>query len=151
MKKGVLITILIVSMVLTLLVMQAYTQEPKYVGNNKCKMCHSKQFKPWQESGHAKAFDKLDAQAKANPQCNSCHITGSTDLQGVQCEACHGPGSEYSKSLTIHKDKAKAKAAGQIDKPGEESCKKCHNDKVPVQYAKPFNFKERVARIAHPK
>ena len=57
--------------------------------------------------------------AAETPQCLKCHVLGKdidpAELEstfnkedGVQCETCHGPGSEYKK-LTIMKDKQKAK------------------------------------------
>jgi hypothetical protein len=67
----------------------------EYVGSNKCKTCHIKQHKAWAETGHAKAFTKLetmDAQAAAEmaakikvelagaahktDACVTCHVTG---------------------------------------------------------------------------
>ena len=66
-----------------------------YVGNNKCKMCHSKQFKAWQLTKHANAWvglqkadahfahelaEKLNIKLEGNPvtvdACVTCHVTG---------------------------------------------------------------------------
>ena len=66
-----------------------------YVGNNKCKMCHSKQFKAWQATKHASAWaglqhadpkaaaelaGKLGVKLEGNPEtvdgCVTCHVTG---------------------------------------------------------------------------
>lgn len=68
----------------------------EYLGANKCKMCHSKQYKAWSESKHANAFDvlvkaddakaaewakkmgiELKGKASENEQCVSCHVTGN--------------------------------------------------------------------------
>ncbi len=102
----------------------------KYVGANKCKLCHSAdkigaQFKIWEASKHAQAFvdlgsDTAKAVAKARgiadpqkaPECLKCHVTGyglpagmfdaSFDpTQGVQCETCHGSASDYWKMSTM--------------------------------------------------
>jgi len=67
----------------------------EYIGSGKCKLCHSAQFKSWEETPHAKSMDalkgeKTDAQvamAKAlkveltaaadkTDECVSCHVTG---------------------------------------------------------------------------
>jgi hypothetical protein len=70
------------------------------------------------------------AQKSTDPKfedaCLQCHATNhDAAMPGVQCEACHGPGSEY-KSLSIMKDKEKAIAAGLV-LPTQETCNKCHN------------------------
>jgi predicted CXXCH cytochrome family protein len=66
--------------------------------------------------------------------CDSCHTTGhdqaisdkSTrkDLRGVQCEACHGPGSLY-KSMKVMKDPKLAREKG-LWNVTREICLKCH-------------------------
>ena len=70
------------------------------IGADKCKVCHKVQFASWAETAHAKRKPPLD------------------------CEGCHGPGSEY-KSLTIMKDPEKAKAAGLV-MPAATFCASCH-------------------------
>jgi hypothetical protein len=150
----------------------------KYIGAQKCKTCHNseksgKQFDIWAKSLHAEALKSLANEkslkyAKENgiadptkdAKCLNCHSTyamvdkGLVDPQGkltleegVTCEACHGPGSEY-KTMAIMKDPQKSKANGLIE-PTEQVCLRCHNEKNP--FHKPFNFKEAVAKIAHPK
>lgn len=150
-----------------------------YIGSAKCKMCHmtaksGAQFKIWQESAHSKAFEtlktpKADEIAKAKgltvpaaqaPECVACHVTahgkaaavrgGVTDAEGVGCEACHGPGSEYQKMTVM-----KQLAAGEVEAakvglvvPTEALCKTCHNEKSPTYKA--FDFKTFSAKIAHP-
>jgi len=66
--------------------------------------------------------------------------------EGVSCESCHGPGSEYKK-MSIMKDREKAIANGLII-PEEKVCLVCHNEKNP--FFKPFDYKERVTRVQHP-
>ncbi len=70
------------------------------IGATKCAPCHKEQFKSWSEGKHAAAKPPLD------------------------CESCHGPGSEYKVMATM-KDKEKAKAAGLV-LPTKEFCLKCH-------------------------
>ena len=163
---------------LAILVLQAYAQDtPKYVGADKCKICHKKaedgeQFKIWSESKHASAMKTLaSAEAKkiakekgiADPakdtKCTKCHSTfASVDAkmldkktkltldEGVSCESCHGPGSEY-KSKKIMQDVKLAKANGLVI-PDEKTCKGCHNNESPT--FKEFNFAEASKKIAHP-
>ena len=136
-------------------------QDFRYIGAAKCKMCHNKpdkgeQYNKWAAGVHANAMKSLNAEEAKNPKCLKCHSTAASvnqDLvetitvqEGVSCESCHGPGSSY-KSMTIMKDKAKSMANGMIS-PDEKVCKKCHNEESPNY--KGFNFKEYVAKIAHP-
>ena len=70
-------------------------------------------------------------------------------LTEVQCEACHGPGSDYMK-MNIMKDKKLAIENGLI-LPDEKVCKKCHNENVPPQFAskEPFDFVKMKAKGVH--
>jgi nitrate/TMAO reductase-like tetraheme cytochrome c subunit len=152
----------------------------KYIGASKCKMCHKGEkkgniFEKWQERGHSKAYATLATEEskevakkggiKGDPQqaaeCLVCHTTAYkapaaqkeatlTMEEGVSCEACHGPGSEY-KSMKVMKDIAAGKVKlcdyGLIT-PDKEVCVKCHNPKSPTY--KEFKFEEAVKLIAHP-
>ena len=152
----------------------------QYVGAKKCGICHKsakqgEQLKIWEGSAHAKAYETLKSaeadkiakekgfgKAVEAKECLQCHVTGygkdakmfekSFSMEdGIQCEACHGPGSEY-KSMKTMKDHAKAVAAGMTDFKDEAAiealCKTCHNDKSPTH--KKFVLKEMWAKIAHP-
>jgi hypothetical protein len=140
----------------------------KYVGAGACKPCHmgeakGKIYETWLESAHAKSFEKLGAENQKNDACLGCHVTGkgkamaagktAADLQGVQCEACHGAGSEY-KSLTVMKDKAASAAKGLIT-PNEKVCAGCHTGTIPKECwagaaaAPKFVFAEAVKKIEH--
>lgn len=141
-------------------------------------MCHKgdakgKQLEIWQDSKHSQAFKNLqtaDADkiakdkgfttpAAETPQCIKCHVLGkdidASELddtfdktQGVQCETCHGPGSEYKK-LTIMKDKTQAEANGLIIHTDKDAfCKTCHNSDSPT--FKDFNLDDAWAKIQHP-
>lgn len=76
------------------------TVRAEYVGVNKCKTCHLKQYKAWQETAHAHAFEgltnasaeavagmakTLGVQVDGHPNktegCVTCHVTGM-GLQG---------------------------------------------------------------------
>ena len=169
----------------------------EYVGVKECGKCHKKdkegkQLSIWEESKHAKAFENLGtpkAKERAqkvgvttNPQeseaCLICHTTGygepKSDFSkrfsmedGVQCEACHGPGGEYKARKTMKKiseergpdGKGKSATAEKtgLKFPGEKDCKVCHaqerqhNGKTYKNPSyEPFNFKDRWEKIKHP-
>jgi len=130
------------------------------------------QYGIWKKAAHAAALkslsskksldyaakNKLGDPAKA-PECLNCHATMAaidqnlidptgrlTMEEGVSCESCHGPGSEYKK-MSIMKDREKAIANGLII-PEEKVCLVCHNEKNP--FFKPFDYKDRVTRVQHP-
>jgi hypothetical protein len=69
--------------------------------------------------------------------------------EGVNCEACHGPGSDYKKMSTM-KDHAQSVAAGLIDYKSEEDIKKqcltCHEN----AHDKPFDFAAAWEKVKHP-
>ena len=141
--------------------------------------CHKsdsqgKQLDIWQGSKHSQAFKTLQTPeadkiakdkgfttaAAETPQCLKCHTIGKeidpSELEstfskedGVQCETCHGPGSEYKK-LAIMKDKEKAKENGLIVHNEKEAfCTTCHNSESPS--FKGFNYDEMWAKIVHKK
>jgi len=133
----------------------------KYIGAAKCKMCHNKpatgkQYDAWASGPHAKAMESLKGDEKNDPKCLKCHSTaGSVDSkllaglkveEGVSCESCHGPGSAY-KSPAVMKNQQASMDKGLI-LPTEDVCIKCHNKESP--HYKGFNYKEYVAKIAHP-
>jgi hypothetical protein len=128
----------------------------------------------WEESAHAKAYEVLASDESkqiaaekglGDPQkadeCLVCHATRAflggevkvaakgkyADSEGVGCEACHGPGSEYKSKKTMSDPEA-ARAAGLQVHEGEEHCKQCHNENSPTY--KEFVYEERWAEIAHP-
>jgi hypothetical protein len=156
----------------------AAVENHKFVGAGQCKMCHQgekkgSQFQIWEKSKHAGAYKTLEsAEAKAigekkglkkspaeSTECLTCHVGATADAaqldkkfdmkQGVQCEACHGAGSEY-KAMPVMKDKAKALAAGLVDAGamGAKLCTKCHNDNSPT--FKGFKYEEMWAKVKHP-
>jgi len=177
MKSAILSLLVIAVFAVTTALADAGDKEHKYVGTKMCGMCHKtekqgQQVDIWKKSKHAEAYqtlltDKANAFAKErgltkpaveSPECLQCHVITSPNVDkgldmkdGVQCETCHGPGSEY-KSITIMKDKAKSIAAGltefKDDAAIEKACRKCHNEKSPSY--KEFKFDERWAKIKHP-
>ena len=152
-------------------------KSPSYVGTSTCGMCHKsekqgEQLGIWQKSAHAKAYKTLmsdeankiasekgfSTKAVETEACLKCHASGyNVDASmkdakfsvedGVQCETCHGPGSEY-KSMKVMKDKKEAVANGLLVYDNVETfCKKCHNAESPT--FKEFKFDEMWAKIKH--
>jgi len=100
----------------------------KYVGaEQNCRMCHSDIYAGWQKTAHARAFAALENVGKSkDSSCLQCHTTGygqggyvdensTSNLKGVQCEACHGPGGDHNG------DKSKINGS-----PAAKVCAKCH-------------------------
>ncbi len=145
--------------------------------NSCAKMCHKSekqgsQLSIWEASSHSKAYktlltaeaDKIckelgkGEKAAESDFCLKCHVTGHGEApalfeekfskeDGVQCEACHGPGSEY-KSMKIMKDKQEAIKNGlNIPTNPADYCIKCHNSESPTY--KDFKFEEKWAKIKH--
>lgn len=149
-----------------------------YVGVDNCGMCHKtekqgNQLGVWKGTRHSNAFKTLlsDAALKIakdkglaappseSEECLKCHVSGFnldksllgakfSITDGVQCETCHGPGSDY-KAAKIMKDRKEAVANGLMfyEKP-EELCVKCHNEESPT--FKGFNFEEMWSKVKHP-
>jgi len=126
MRKSTLL-IAVAAVVVIAAGMTAWAQEHTYVGAEKCKMCHKAEFTSWAETTHAKATEHAKASTTRTfgPDCLKCHATNSNEaLAGVQCEACHGAGSDY-KQMSIMKDEAQAVANGLVI-PSQATCDKCH-------------------------
>lgn len=146
----------------------------KFTGVLACAKCHTGpkfnfQFSHWRRSKHAQAYAVLgtpkaleiarEAGLKGEPQesgkCLACHATGhqldarpqigSFDFRdGVQCESCHGAGSDYSFEAVML-DKAAARGKGLADV-SAETCRSCHED----AHGKPFDYMAAMKKISHP-
>ena len=141
-------------------------------------VCHKgdskgNQLEIWQGSKHSQAWKTLETEEANNitkeknfetpaietPECVRCHVfekdvspdelTESFDkTQGVQCESCHGPGSDYKK-LSIMKDRDKAIENGLVIHDEKEAfCTQCHNSESPTFES--FNYDEMWEQIKHP-
>jgi len=159
---------------------EAY-ENPVYVGAQECAKCHQGadmgyQHCQWLLSAHSKAYASLAkpeakeiARLSGIPQepqeaatCLGCHATGSEAEEwekddtfhienGVQCEKCHGPGSEYMEESVMIKPKV-ARAAG-LKMPTIEDCMKCHEVKgshVAVLKSPKIDIKKAWEKIQHP-
>ena len=84
------------------------TTGPRYVGEEACKACHKAISDFVATTLHARAYPTLErVHSEYDLECVGCHVTGWQkpggfdqpravgNLKGVQCEVCHGPGSEH--------------------------------------------------------
>ena len=169
MKRVVLLVALVASLLLMLLLGQEFT----YVGAAKCQICHKTesqglQVPIWQKSRHSVSLAALSSPEAAsiaqaagvqnppeNPACLRCHAplfekAAELKTEGVTCEVCHGPGSEYRK-LSIMKDRALAVKNGLIVYDSQDAIKKqcltCHEN----AHGKRFDFAAAYEKIKHPK
>jgi len=156
-------------------------KQPVFVGVKTCTRCHQgagmgSQCSIWMNTKHARAYAvlaqpeaKLIAELSGVPQtpqesplCLGCHATGAhaEDWEkddtfytedGVQCEHCHGPGSEYM-TEAVMLDRQRSQRAGLL-LPAERDCLVCHRVKgshVAVHTLPKLDVSQGVDRIAHP-
>jgi len=87
---------------------QAAASDAKFVGADKCKGCHAKQYADYEARKFTKAWAVLQMRGKTkDPECLKCHCTGygkpggfvneetTSHMKYKQCESCHGPGSAH--------------------------------------------------------
>lgn len=122
--------------------------EEKFLGTANCANCHREDYEIYQTSAHAQAWRSLvDKGQTSNPDCISCHVVGwewhggydptavaggRNSLVNVQCEACHGYGTEHSREGAWL---AEAKA----------SCERCHTP----DFDPDFDYQRDWKKIAH--
>ncbi len=156
-------------------------KHPVYVGVKVCAKCHQgegtgHQFSKWLTSKHASAYAVLaEPEAKKiaelsgipqepqeSPTCLGCHATGAhvEDWEkdetfhiedGVQCEKCHGPGSEYMDAAVMMDSQAAMKAG--LVMPTMRDCMGCHQVKgshVAIHKLPKLDIKQALSDIAHP-
>jgi YVTN family beta-propeller protein len=156
-------------------------REPVYIGARVCAQCHhdkagGDQYSRWLMSPHSRAFAVLakpeakeiaklsgiPVEPQESPMCLGCHATGA-DAEpwekdptfhvedGVQCEKCHGPGSEYS-DAKVMMDRQAAMMAG-LKMPSKADCMTCHNVKgshVAVHNKPKPDIEDAWKTVAHP-
>jgi hypothetical protein len=102
----------------------AQSQE-EYLGAGYCAECHPEEINEWSESAHTEGysnpeFQKVWKDLDENPECLECHTAGYDEntetyaIQGIHCEACHGPGD------TMERDTS------------PELCGECHSGPYPT-------------------
>ncbi|NWF89243.1 MAG: cytochrome C554 [Ignavibacteriaceae bacterium] len=148
-----------------------------FIGVEACGTCHKtekqgKQLDIWKKSTHSQAYKTLQSEkadkiaadlghktpAAKTEACLKCHASGyNVDKallgekfkveDGVQCETCHGAGSNY-KSLKVMKNRQESVANGLIvHEKTENFCTSCHNSESPT--FKEFKFAEMWEKIKH--
>jgi YVTN family beta-propeller protein len=148
---------------------------PKYMGSIACAKCHTGpmmgyQYSRWRMSSHARAYAVLSTRPaeemarqmgvtenpQKSPTCLKCHTTAGnpepgtalesyTPAEGVGCEACHGPGSDYSPQAVMM-DKRGAMASG-LKPVSPNTCMPCHAQ----AHEKPFDTPKAIKAIEHPR
>jgi 2',3'-cyclic-nucleotide 2'-phosphodiesterase (5'-nucleotidase family) len=119
-----------------------------YLGAGACMTCHTAEFNSYVTTGHAGAYRTLSAQSvQRDAGCIGCHSTGygerggfpgirrigaQLDLIDVQCEACHGPGTEHNRD-------------GSYVDIARESCVRCHTKEQDPD----FDFAKDWEKIKH--
>lgn len=99
-----------------------------YMGAEVCARCHTAEMAQYKTTAHSRAWETLvDLKKDATPECVSCHVLGykqaggfktgedAARLADVQCESCHGMGTQHEAYPT---------AARRIT---EATCVGCHN------------------------
>ena len=117
----------------------------RYLGGENCRRCHVSEHEQWLSTAHARAFATLvEAGKQQEDQCVGCHVTGSGDVTGfaadltepdlhnVQCESCHGMGSEH----------ARGPEAARVT---EQTCLKCHD----AANSPGFDYAEYLQAVVH--
>jgi YVTN family beta-propeller protein len=156
-------------------------KEPIYIGAKACAECHDDpitgaQYTKWRSTPHARAYQALlkpesreitrlsgiTEEPTKSRMCLGCHATASDEEDwrkdeglrledGMQCEMCHGPGSEYS-DKDIMNDHDKAVLRG-LKIPTKEDCHRCHRPKgshdMVLKNRKPFDVDEAWIAIEH--
>lgn len=98
--------------------------EPEYVGSKKCKMCHSKVYKSWEETSHGKAFELLKPN-KAAAAKEKFGLDPAKDYTTDQaCLPCHtvGFGKKGGYAVPDPSDAKAVKAMGDLEGVGCENC-----------------------------
>ncbi|MFO7902576.1 MAG: multiheme c-type cytochrome [Planctomycetota bacterium] len=170
-----------VTLVMAVPLVAQETRDPVFVGAKQCAKCHQGPGFGYQHcrfllSGHSRAHASLampeakeiarlsgiPQEPQKSPMCLGCHATGNEAEEwerdetfhmedGVQCEKCHGPGSEYMDEAVMV-DREAARAAGLVI-PDKDDCMNCHKVKgshVAVLQSPKFDVEEAWNRLAHP-
>ena len=104
-----------------------------------CGNCHAGHQQDWSQTHHASAFATLTASGHAASYCYSCHtvsqngnglataagwnVKQDSSYQDVQCESCHGPGTEH---VVLPDNKANWPLARITVTVSARSCIACH-------------------------
>jgi hypothetical protein len=120
----------------------------RYLGIEICARCHDDIVSDFILSPHFRTFKRLtESGNETNEKCIRCHVTGygrytgydpeseskgGINLRGVQCEACHGPGTKHSRD-------------GKYRENARSACRSCHD----AEKSPHFAFQTFWARVGH--
>jgi predicted CXXCH cytochrome family protein len=120
----------------------------QYLGIETCARCHDATVSDFMLSPHFRTFKRLtDSGNEKDGKCLPCHTTGygmfsgydpeseekgGINLRGVQCEACHGPGTSHTRD-------------GKYRERARKVCRKCHNSRRSPH----FVFQTFWAKVGH--
>ncbi len=135
---------------------ERYRTMKMYVGATTCKKCHEDQYKQWNRTPHAKAFNRLEKGGEREDiHCAQCHTTGFVQYNGyynynetpdmihVQCEVCHGIGKLHVQSVErVKSEKLKTAILAPIS---EETCITCHTKTRDPK----FNYEKDLKKVRH--
>ena len=121
----------------------------RVAGTERCRDCHQADCQTWEASGHARAWQSLEASgAHVDAYCQQCHTTGfglpggfvsarrSAARAAVGCESCHGPSLAHAEDA-----QRKTALAGQA----ADQCAICHDRENSPSFA----YDEYWPRIEH--
>lgn len=133
--------------------MDLFDNQAKYVGAEACRECHQEEYDHWGKTLHSGVHKTIKAQS-APPDETFRFNTGTGSpggypvpgREGVQCEACHGPGEK-------HLADPEAKGHNYIVGLGaecascvvEQICRGCHTLKNDPD----FNFEKQIEEVRH--
>lgn len=113
-----------------------YDEQPEKL--TVCGNCHTGAQSQWSLSGHADAWEGLQASGHAEAFCEGCHTvnalgnpvaegggwsaTGDSRYHDVQCESCHGPGETH----VAEPGSQQPLAAMALGEDVTQGCAECH-------------------------
>jgi len=116
----------------------------KFLGGDQCAICHEEIHEFWTRTPHASAFQTVaETEDWEKPECWNCHVVGfgvatghpesalEPTLWNVQCESCHGMGTEHARGADRKK----------VD---EATCRGCHTK----EWSPDFDYKKSLSRVA---
>jgi len=120
----------------------------RYLGMEVCARCHDRTVSDFMLSPHFRTFARMtESGNERNASCLPCHTTGygrfsgydpdsdekgGVNLRGVQCEACHGPGTKHTRD-------------GKYKERARKSCRECHD----ARRSPHFEFQTFWALVGH--
>ncbi|MEL6188546.1 MAG: multiheme c-type cytochrome, partial [Myxococcota bacterium] len=134
---------------LLLLLAATAAQAAEPLGASRCGSCHIEAYTSWSGSRHARSLERLTEAQRKDPTCRACH-TFAPDrddpaLAGVQCESCHGEGSQYAPEHVM-RDATLARMLG-LKKVDASTCRACHEGVTPS--LQPYDYRTRLREVAH--